>query len=233
MAVEMAAFFTELLDGFLKPDFLKTVHKKFHYGEEQLETLMAVAGEMLPIIRKEAFWERGAERSYGGEQGEPGMVCEEVVMSLGKGLDDLQEDYSRKGMLLESYMLETLASELLLRGYSAYNQYVRMEGKWHVARYHFPGSEEELPLESLPEILEGLSPQVVCNKAFCMQPKKSVVFIAELTQDATRVCEGICIGCGSADCPNRVKTDSPEGQLGARSMDMPLSYGYSRIFGRF
>lgn len=229
MVAEMAAFFTELLDDFLKADFLEMVHKKFHYGEEQLETLTAVAGEMLPVMRKEAFWVRGAEHNYGGED----AVCEEVVMSLGKGLDELQEDYSRKGMLLESYMLETLASELLLRGYSAYNRHVRMEGKWHVARYHFWGSEEGFPLEKLSEILEALSPQIVCNEAFYMQPKKSVAFIAELTQDAKKVCEGICIGCGSVDCPNRVKEDAMGNRMTARSMDFPLSYGYSRILGRF
>lgn len=229
----MAAFFTELLDGFLKADFLEMVHKKFHYGEEQLDTLIAVAEKMLPVMRKEAFWERGAEHSYGGGQGDSGVVCEEVVMSLGKGLDDLQEDYSRKGLLLESYILETLASELLLQGYNAYNRYVRMEGKWHVARYHFPGSEEGFPLEKIPEILEELSPQIVCNEAFYMQPKKSVVFKAELTQDVKRVCEGICIGCSSSKCPNRVKENLPGGRIGVRNLDLPLSYGYSRIFGRF
>ena len=227
----MAAFFTELLDGFLKPDFLKTVHKKFHYGEEQLETLMAVAREMLPVIHEEAFWERGVEHSYGGAQGEPGMVCEEVVMSLGKGLDDLQEDYSRKGMLLESYMLETLASELLLRGYSAYNQYVRMEGKWHVARYHFPGSEEKFPLEILPDILGKLSDKVKCNSCFYMNPKKSVAFVAELTQDMAVHCEGICIGCGRKNCPNKIAENPAESRLMAKA-DIPLNYGYGRIFGK-
>lgn len=40
-------------------------------------------------------------------------------------LDDLQESYHEKEQLSESYMLEALASELLLMGYGAYNRYVR------------------------------------------------------------------------------------------------------------
>ena len=54
----MAAFFSDLLDDFLGIDFLKKVHKKFHYTPEQMETLLAVAQEMLPRMRAEAFWER-------------------------------------------------------------------------------------------------------------------------------------------------------------------------------
>lgn len=198
----MAVFFTELLDAFLEADFLETVQKKFHYGERQIEELMAVAEKMLPVMRKEAFWERGVAHSY---REDADTAYEDVVMSLGKGVDDLQEDYSRKGMLMEAYMLETLAGELLMKGYSAYNRYVRMNGPWHVARYHFPGSEEDFPLEMVPDILSRLDTRIRCNSSFYMKPKKSVVFMAELTRDETVWCEGICTGCSSMNCPNKVE----------------------------
>ncbi|NBJ93908.1 hypothetical protein [Parablautia muri] len=232
----MAAFFSDLLDDFLGIDFLKKVHKKFHYTPEQMETLLAVAQEMLPRMRAEAFWERRLSDA---------QICgnllaakfdekyEDVVISLGYGLDELQENYSQKGMLLESYMLETLASELLLQSYGSYNRYTLKEGKWHVARYHFPGSEENFPLELLPKMLQGITNRVACNSALCMQPKKSVAFVAELTQDAKRFCEGICTGCGSMDCPNRGEDDSLMRRLAVHSRaDMPLTYGYARIFGK-
>lgn len=229
----MAAFFEELLDEFLEADFLRTVQKKFHYGKEQFQALAAVAENMLPIMREEAFWEKRETYSGLTKQEDSAVVYEDVVMSLGKGVDELQETYSDKGMLLESYMVETLASELLREGYSAYNKRVEAEGIWHVARYHFLGSEEEFPLERLPNLLENLTDQVSCNRYFYMEPKKSVAFVAELTQDQTVQCEGICVGCGRTDCPNKMEEVSHNSYLDRLAPDLPLTYGYSRILGRF
>lgn len=225
----MAAFFEELLDGFVKEDFLRLVQKKFHYGEEQFQALAAVAEKMLPLMRAEAFWEKTGDSLLG--QKSPHPVYEEVVMSLGKGVDDLQDGYSDQGLLLESYMVETLAGELLMKGYSAYNKWTQANGTWHVAQYHFLGSEEEFPLEMLPDLLKNLTDRVSCNRCFYMEPKKSVAFVAELTQDETVQCEGICVGCKRADCPNRMEVDSHRRYLDRLAPDMPLPYGYSRIFG--
>lgn len=227
----MAVFFTNLLDGFQHPDFLNRVQKKFHYGEEQFEMLLHVAERMLPLIQKDAFWEKGAVYRREKEQACADAVYENVVMSLGESLDHLQEDYYQKEMLLESYMLETLASELLLESYSAYNQHVKMNGKWHVARYHFLGSEKAFPLEMLPGMLKELTTKITCNEAFCMLPKKSVAFVAELTQNEAVHCGGICAGCGSVDCPNRVEEDLIRGQEMVKATDISLNYGYSRIWG--
>ena len=114
----------------------------------------------------------------------------------------------------------------------AYNSYVREKRNWHVARYHFPGSEEDFPLEMIPQLLKGFRNQITCNAAYCIIPKKSVVFAAELTQDIRMQCESICTGCHNMHCPNRIEEDSPRERMLARMADMPLSYGYSRIFGK-
>ena len=225
----MQAFFPELLDSFLDRDFIKKVSEKFHYGEIYLSELQAVAGEMLPLMRQEAFWKVCAPWVWDCE-GKTDAVYEGVVMTLGKELDCLQESYHKEGMLTESYMLEALASELLLHGYKAYNRYVREVEGWHVARYHFPGSEKSLPLEILPHMLSRFSVQVSCNEAFCIMPKKSVVFLAELTQDEQVKCEGICVGCGNVRCSNRMEEDA---QMGRIMTDLPLTYGYQRIFGKW
>lgn len=229
----MAAFFETLLDEFLEADFLRMVQKKFHYWEKQFDALAAVAGEMREIMQREAFWERGKTCCDRGAQEESDTVCEDVVMSLGKGLDELQESYTKRGLLLESYMLETLASELLRKGYAAYNRYVEADGTWHVARYHFLGSEDDFPLEMLPDLLKERTDLVSCNSSFYMEPKKSVAFVAELTQDQTVQCEGICVGCGRNDCPNRMEEESHRKYLDRFAPDLPLTYGYSRILGKF
>lgn len=256
----MSIFFPDILDDFLKLPFLQRVKKKYHFEEHQMDELKAVAGEMLPLIRREAFWERKGWHASPTRknvlQEEPENMpdldkrWEAVVISLGWGVDDLQESYSRKGMLSQCYMLEALAGELLLDSYGAYNRYVQEHTKWHVARYHFPGSEEDFPLEMLPDILEAFASQchrevadicprrdvlqyqeeaalhlprkeespclqegvrpyrqerVICNSALCIQPKKSVVYIAELTKEGEARCPGICSGCNSVRCPNRMK----------------------------
>ena len=221
----MAAFFPDVLDEFLTSDFLEHVREKFHYGETRKAEFQIVAEEMLPLMRKEAFFLEGQQTE------KDRVIYENVVMSLGNALDDLQESYSKKGLLSESYILEVLASEVLMRGYEAYNCYVRESTDWHVAKYHFPGSEEAFPIDMLPQLLQKVTLQVTCNEAFCMQPKKSVAFVAELTQDEKVQCQGICVGCHNLYCANRITDDDPVKRRITEMTDMPLTYGYSRIFG--
>ena len=228
----MAAFFANVLDKFLSPAFLEGVRKKFHYDEIQALEFQAVAEEMLPLMREEAFWERRVSFGEKKHQSEAySVIHEQVVMSLGNGVDCLQERYSERELLSQSYMIEVLASELLLQGYAAYNHYIKENTDWHVARYYFLGSDEDFPLEMLPDLLKELTPLITCNSAFCMLPKKSVAFIAELTQDDDIQCRGICVGCNNANCSYRVTDDvMPQERLTVMT-DIPLTYGYSRIFG--
>lgn len=239
-------FFPVLLEEFVSPTFLEKVRIKFHFEEEQTAEIRKVAEDMLPVLRKDAFWVRAAYltkmrqidlpethpregRSENGQSAEClEPMYEKVGMSLGKGIDLLQEGYSERGKLLQSYIVEALSGELLMRGDDAYNRYVAEHTAWHVARYHFPGSEDSFPLEMLPELLKDLTQEITCNATFCMLPKKSVVFVSELTQDETVHCEGICVGCGNTACPNREKESDP---IRNKLADMPLTYGYSRIFG--
>ena len=224
----MAAFFADLLERFVWPSFLERVERKFHYEKSRREELFGVAVDMLPLLVEEAFWERQASCAL-PESSLPDGMYEAVLISLGGGIDRLQEDYGSQGRLLESYMLEGLAGELLLDAYGAYNRYVQAHTDRHVARYHFPGSEAELPLEMLPGLLEGFNKRVTCNGAYCMIPKKSVVLIAELTQDESVRCQSICTNCSHIGCPNRIVEDSPFQKLAESMADVPFGYGYSRI----
>lgn len=134
-----------------------------------------------------------------------------VCVTLGPGVDALQESYLQQGLLTEAYMVENLAGELLLRAYPLWNEWVVSQGspekELHVRRYHFPGSEDGCPLEKLPELLKKLDIPVTCTEAYCLLPKKSVAFYAELTRERNVRCEGICVGCGRKDCPNRMERE--------------------------
>lgn len=228
----MASFFPNVLDKFLSPTFLEGVRKKYHYEETQALEFQVVAEEMLPLMREEALWERRVFLRENRHQSEEcNIIYEQVVMSLGNGVDCLQERYSEREALSQSYMIEVLASELLLLGYAAYNHYIKENTDWHVARYHFLGSEENYPLEMLPDLLKELTPLITCNSAFCMLPKKSVAFIAELTQDEKVQCRGICVGCNNLSCSNRMEDGGLVHKRLSVMTDMPLTYGYGRIFG--
>lgn len=203
----MAAFFPELLDAFVTLDYLEYVRRKFHFEERQAEEIRAVAEEMMSVMRREAFW-TSQEASFMKKQdwiGNTGAEYELVAMSLGSGVDFLQDDYNEKGLLLQSYMAEVLADELLMMGYDAYHRHIMAHTMQHVARYYFPGSEEALPLEILPVLLKNLTQKIICNSSFCMIPQKSVVFISELTKDENVGCRGICADCKNRSCENRIE----------------------------
>ena len=231
----MAAFFREVLDDFLTPEFLEGVRKKYHFEQDGFMELHTAAKNMLPWMRREAFWDR---KKYQMQEPlrpdacrkEANPIYECVVMTLGYGIDQLQESCNDRGGLLKSYMMEALASEILLKSYHAYEQFLRKKTGWHIARYHFPGYEEAFPLELLPDLLRAYAPRITCNSAFCMSPSKSVVFLSELTQEG-RHGGSICLGCTNNHCPYRV-TDVTSGKRQAQEkQDLPLTYGYSTIFG--
>ena len=242
-----------------EPLFLKEFAIKYHYDEEQNETLARVARKMQECILADirdgkAVWnagniaqDAGGSAAGGGVDGRcpesvaadggvdaqtPGMCCP-VCITLGSGVDCLQDRYLEEKLLTEAYMIETLGSELLLKAYPQWNAWVASGDKYLVRRYHFLGSSPEYPITDLPALLEKLQMPVVCTEAYCMIPKKSVAFYAELVDAHTAgitECEGICAGCGRKDCENRMEKMS-SGNYVADMTDRPFTYGYQRIFG--
>ncbi len=205
----MAAFFCEVWEHILTPDFLNRVRQKYHFEEADWIELRTVANQMLPWIRREAFWDRKEyhiqELSRPGPCESSRPIYECVVMTLGPGIDALQESYSDSGLLLKSYMAEVLACEILQDGYQAYEQFLKKTTGLHVAGYHFPGSEAAFPLELLADLIKDYAPHIICNSAFCITPMKSVVFLAELTQERPSHESSICFTCTDKHCPYRIK----------------------------
>ncbi len=223
----MEAFFEEVLDRSVTAAFIGEVQKNYHYREEQREGLEQVARRLLPLLRREACWEQRID----GDDGQ-GAVYSQVLMTLGQGPDLLQEQYGAQGLLTECYMVESLSCELLLLGYQAYNRYVEANTGYHVAQYHFPGGGGRFGLEEIPKWLARFTLPVQCTEALYLTPKKSALFAAELTREKGRRCPGICAGCENRQCVNRMEEGTPRERLSGKWADMPLPYGYSRIFGR-
>ena len=237
----MQPLFSEITALCRDEQFLHSVMKKYHYSPEEYPNLKRLAGEMVPCLETEAGWQdRDFEETFPGRD----QSFLAVGITLGKGIDALQEKYLQGGFLTESYMIEVLSSELLLKSYQAYTEWVVTHRELHMARLYFLGSEipeakaaderlvSRLRLENLPTLLQELQMPVTCNEAYCMIPKKSVVFYAELTKDPFTKCAGICLGCGRRDCPNRMEERENFPLRFVDMTDRPLSYGYARIFSK-
>lgn len=237
--MNMQTFFSEITALCRNEQFLHSVMEKYHYDPEEYPNLKRLAGEMIPCLETEAGWQdREIQETFPGRD----QSFFAVGITLGKGIDELQEKYLQNGFLTESYMIEVLSSELLLESYRAYTEWVVVHRNLHVARLHFLGGEISetseqkisslLRLANLPMLLQELALPVTCNTAYCMIPKKSVVFYAELTKDPFTKCAGICLGCGRRDCPNRMEEKENFPLQFADMTDRPLSYGYARIFSK-
>ncbi len=208
--------FCELIENMTTLSFLEHVAKRYHYLQEDLPELLIVAEKMQECVFREASFEIGELQV--AQEGDRSRQA--VVMTLGGGVDRLQDAYAEKEKLTESFMIEALGNELLLCAYGVWNRWIEAGTEYHVASYLFPGSGKDYPLEELPGLLTSVSDVVVCNESFLMIPKKSVAFYALLTKEPGVRCEGICQNCDRKDCRNRAR----EERL--------LPYGYARILGR-
>lgn len=266
----MQPFFENLVECLTEELFLQEFSRKYHYDSEQMALLKEVSFAMQKSILHDnragkAGWKaichwsgrktgKYSEKLHERQTEEsPEAYLVSVCMTLGPGVDALQEEYLAGGFLTEAYMIETLGSELLLKAYPQWNDWVAhkqfptedsperdaadlVPGSYRVRRYHFLGSEEQYPIEALPNILEQLRVPVTCTQAYCMIPKKSVAFYAELVNAGSAAdgdifsCEGICAGCHSTNCPNRMEKQHT-GSYDTDMTDRPFTYGYSRIFG--
>ena len=147
--------------------------EKYHYSPEEYPNLKRLAGEMIPCLETEAGWQdREIQETFPGRD----QSFLAVGITLGKGIDALQEKYLQNGFLTESYMIEVLSSELLLKSYQAYTEWLVVHRDLHVARLHFLGGEISetseqkisslLRLANLPMLLQELALPVTCNAAY-------------------------------------------------------------------
>lgn len=218
----MEPFFETVLQEAEQSLFLRKVAGKYHYPLEERENLADVASKMMPVVRREAAWEL--------KENEADKDLPYVVMTLGAAFDAFQEKYAEEGKLSEAYMMEAIASEMLLRGYEEFNRWIEENRKQRVERYFFFGTDERFPLQDIPKILAQSVLSVKCNAAYCIIPKKSVLFAAKLTENPNAQCEGICVGCKNIHCPNRMEQSAKSSML--YNADKLLNYGYSRIFNK-
>lgn len=187
----------------LTSDFLEQVRSRYHFEEKDKALFAGVASDLAGCLK----WKEAAYLMF--EDGTDNARRATAVVTLGSDVDLLQERYQNTGRMLESYMLESIGGELLMRGYGMLETWIRENTGYQVTAYHFFGDDEAHPLSAMPEILKRAKQhKVVCTAGYCLKPKKSVVFEMELAPADTCTeaveCVRICAHCSRRDtCLNR------------------------------
>lgn len=239
--------------------FIERVIAKYHFSLENADTLLSVYDKVRSYMAPYAAYRiNNHMRGVALIDDHPSAI---VAMTLGEGVDRLQEYYDREHALEESYMVECIANELLLLMYAEFNRSYPKFHRRYVKRYVFVG--DEIPLDSMCGLLEeiygkpdkksgnpaeGQEPmaqglqsesQIIANAYGVLSPSKSVVFFAILSENPGTQCQGICMNCGNLECENRMqekrqlqnRVEPPE-LASTMEEKQQLNYGYQRIFGQ-
>ena len=175
----------------------KELAQRYHFGEEDYQKIDSIYEALQPLMEAEVCYRIWPEI----QKGKRAALC---VVTLGAGIDAMQEIYAQAGELLQVYILECLGSVMLEKAYEQIERILYDETNLHVAKYQFPGTDATLG--QVRELLQEMAIRmedmpVTCNGACMMNPKKSVVYIAGLEKDKKAAC--ICDTCTRQDCTHR------------------------------
>ena len=209
ISLHKIAPFEQLLSRCQQADFIEEAARKNGYGREDLPELSRIAGEVVRESgRKGSFTSKLLQEEAEGKR--PVTVS---VLTLGEGVDRLQDRYRERENMTAAYMAEVISNEILMKSYEAYDRMLAENTDYRVKEFHFPGSEEAYPLSDIGKILDMLDAPVQCLKSFCMVPRKSVVFYAELTKEKGNACRSVCQTCEKRSCLYRREENRKEEQI--------------------
>ena len=209
ISLHKIAPFEQLLSRCQQADFIEEAARKNGYGREDLPELSRIAGEVVRESgRKGSFTSKLLQEEAEGKR--PVTVS---VLTLGEGVDRLQDRYRERENMTAAYMAEVISNEILMKSYEAYDRMLAETTDYRVKEFHFPGSEEAYPLSDIGKILDMLGAPVQCLKSFCMVPRKSVVFYAELAREKGNACRSVCQTCEKRSRPYRREENRKEEQI--------------------
>lgn len=132
-----------------------------------------------------------------------------VIVTLGDGVDELQNQYMRKERVSESYMMECIGMEFLRAAYEQTAEHIHAyTGRW-MSDFEFIG--DKIPFTYMEEIFRLLKLQEVkYNQAYMLTLKKTVVFITDLCTERKGSCCHVCAECSYLECSNRKITDGED-----------------------
>lgn len=132
--------------------FLDVVISKYHFARESKETLRNVYEKIRVSMSPYASY-RLNQRMRGVRDIDDNQTAL-VAMTLGDGVDKLQEHYEKNHALEEAYMLDCICNELLLYMYTEFNCAYPKFHRRYVKRYVFVGTD--IPLTDMELLLDEI-----------------------------------------------------------------------------
>lgn len=180
---------------------LKHIIARCHFREEDFFSLQALSAAVAPLLQVRAYslWKNGD-----GIISYPQYAV--VFLTLGSGIDALQELYLDRNCLSEAYMIECIALELLTKAYREFVKSVQKKtGRW-AEKIDFLG--DSYPVELLPELYQEFGQMDISyNEKLVLSPKNSVVFLLPMTDKKQENACSICGNCSNKMCLLRSITD--------------------------
>lgn len=171
---------------------LKEAAGRYHFREEDFPLLDAIYQGILPLLQIKAYYQWG-------EKGTPIQYEEYVIvfLTLGDGVDALQDVYLERKCLSEAYIIECVSLAILDKAYEEFvKQLQKKTGKW-AEKIDFLG--DTYSMELLPNLYnEFETMDITYNESLVLLPTKSVVFLLPMSAEKQ---EGVCHICSR--CQNK------------------------------
>ena len=183
-------------------NFITNIISKYHFDEAAREQIIDIYSQIKECAKPYAVY-RINQKATGIRMIDDSQAAI-VAMTLGAGVDELQEEYSLAGCLDEAYMIDCISNELLIHMYEEFN---REYGRYHrryIKKYIFVG--DEIPLTDNPKLLEQINTnknEITANEYGVLTPTKSVIFYALLSDNPNEKCQRICANCNNYNCDNK------------------------------
>lgn len=132
--------------------FISNIISKYHFLEADRDKLKSLYMQLKNYLGPYAAY-RINQRVTGVDVIDEGPAAI-VAMTLGAGVDRLQERYIKNEQLEEAYMIDCICAELLLKMYGEFNAAYARFHRRYVKRYVFVG--DEISVKEIPVLLKDI-----------------------------------------------------------------------------
>lgn len=181
----------EVLQLHMEEQQYREMIRRYHFNEEDLAQIRQIGKLTMEAAAPVLYYEILEQDSRLA-----------VIVTLGEGVDELQQRCVCRERLLESYMIECVAMELMRCAYEQAAECIHAHTGMWITGFDFLG--DKIPLNCMEEIFVQLMPlEVSYNQAYMLTPRKSVVFMTGLCAKRQDSYCRVCSGCGNLSCTHR------------------------------
>lgn len=168
--------------------------RRYHFNDNEKAEIIRIYRKIAPRVH--------AIFHHIIEEDEEGKKSALVVASLGRAIDEFQNNLLEKGNIQEAYIVDCLGLDLLSLAYEKIDEKLHESTGLYAGGYQFAGSDG-FSLESIPEAMKKLGQKKIrYNDAFVLVPKKSVVFRTQLFEKQQEK-HSKCSSCSAEKCVYR------------------------------